>query len=529
MSINKNFVVRNGFEVSTDLILANADTRRVGIASTNPQYTLDVAGGIGATDIFISGVGTFFAINADDVYINSGVITSIVSTSGTITFLSGTNLNYSGISTLGILTSNQITSQELEVTGISNLNNIVLDGYLSIGGTTGQQNQTLVSTGVGVTWKPISNLRISTSFTATPGQTSFSTIYSIGYVDVYINGVKLTNTEFTATNGTSIVLNDPCFGSESVEIISFEIDYPLTFSGITLQEEGTVVGTGINAINFVGTAVTAVSVGAGSTIFVNAQLPLTSSSEVEVGIITTTLLDGVDINVSGISTLNNVIVGGATTALMVNGDARVSGILTIGAASITLDGNANIINVGSGVTINTSGVNVSGIITSIGGFVGDLTGNVTGDLTGNINSAGVSTLTTLNSTDGNIVNLNSTDVNVVNLNSTDGNIVNLNSTDVNVSGIITSIGGFVGDLTGNVTGDLTGNINSAGVSTLTTLNSTDGNIVNLNSTDVNVSGIITSIGGFVGIANTTPVTIQLVGNQLTFSAVGIGSTTLTLF
>jgi len=53
MGINKAFVVKNSLEVSTDLILANADTRRVGIASTNPQYTLDVAGGIGATDFIL--------------------------------------------------------------------------------------------------------------------------------------------------------------------------------------------------------------------------------------------------------------------------------------------------------------------------------------------------------------------------------------------------------------------------------------------------------------------------------------------
>jgi hypothetical protein len=59
MSINKNFVVRHGFEVSTDLILANADTRKVGVGSTSPQYTLDVAGGIGATDFYLTGIGTF--------------------------------------------------------------------------------------------------------------------------------------------------------------------------------------------------------------------------------------------------------------------------------------------------------------------------------------------------------------------------------------------------------------------------------------------------------------------------------------
>jgi hypothetical protein len=73
MSINKNFVVKNGFEVSTDLILANADTRRVGVGFTNPQYTLDVAGGIGATDFYLTGIGTF--VNELNVGLGGTVLT----------------------------------------------------------------------------------------------------------------------------------------------------------------------------------------------------------------------------------------------------------------------------------------------------------------------------------------------------------------------------------------------------------------------------------------------------------------------
>jgi hypothetical protein len=41
-------------------------------------------------------------------------------------------------------------------------------------------------------------------------------------------------------------------------------------------------------------------------------------------------------------------------------------------------------------------------------------------------------------------------------------------------------------------------------------------------------GIITSIQGFISIGNTTPIQILLTGNQLTFNAVGIGSTTVIL-
>lgn len=46
--------------------------------------------------------------------------------------------------------------------------------------------------------------------------------------------------------------------------------------------------------------------------------------------------------------------------------------------------------------------------------------------------------------------------------------------------------------------------------------------------DANVSGVVTATGGFISVGNTTPIQISLVGNQLTFTAVGIGSTTLTL-
>ena len=58
MAVNKNFVVKNGLEVNTDLILANAANNQVGIATTTPEYTLHVNGGIGATDSYVSGIST---------------------------------------------------------------------------------------------------------------------------------------------------------------------------------------------------------------------------------------------------------------------------------------------------------------------------------------------------------------------------------------------------------------------------------------------------------------------------------------
>ena len=58
MAINKNFVVKNGLEVNTQLLYADGTTNKVGIASTAPNVELDVRGGIAATNTSVSGVST---------------------------------------------------------------------------------------------------------------------------------------------------------------------------------------------------------------------------------------------------------------------------------------------------------------------------------------------------------------------------------------------------------------------------------------------------------------------------------------
>jgi hypothetical protein len=63
-----------------------------------------------------------------------------------------------------------------------------------------------------------------TTATATASQTTFSATYTVGYVDVYLNGVKLVvGTDFTATNGTSVVLTTGATVGDSVEIIAYEV------------------------------------------------------------------------------------------------------------------------------------------------------------------------------------------------------------------------------------------------------------------------------------------------------------------
>jgi hypothetical protein len=60
------------------------------------------------------------------------------------------------------------------------------------------------------------------TYTATAGQTVFAATYDAGYVDVYLNGVKLlAGTDFTATNGTSITLASGAAVNDIVDIVAY--------------------------------------------------------------------------------------------------------------------------------------------------------------------------------------------------------------------------------------------------------------------------------------------------------------------
>ena len=83
------------------------------------------------------------------------------------------------------------------------------------------------------------------SFTATGGQTSFATVgYTPQFIDVYLNGVKLAPADFTATNGSDVVLASGATASDILEIVAytpFEVA-DQTFTGTTTAANLTVTG-----------------------------------------------------------------------------------------------------------------------------------------------------------------------------------------------------------------------------------------------------------------------------------------------
>eukprot|EP00729_Bicosta_minor_P024718 gene24718-14092_t len=62
---------------------------------------------------------------------------------------------------------------------------------------------------------------VTTTFTATAGQTAFTVSYTAGLVEVFLNGAKLSAADFTATNGTSVVLASGANVGDTVDVVAY--------------------------------------------------------------------------------------------------------------------------------------------------------------------------------------------------------------------------------------------------------------------------------------------------------------------
>ena len=191
---------------------------------------------------------------------------------------------------------------------------------------------------------------------ATEGQTSFSPTggYMIGEIAVYRNGVKLVqDRDFTANDGVVVTLVS---GATADDVVSFQIfdafnvdntirpnESSQTING-DLTITGTLNGGGVSPGQWGKTAAginTSVSVGIGTT-RPDSIARVNNTSILNAGIVTAYQLYGDGSNLTG-------ILPSATA---------VPGIATGGHSVFTT-------------------INASGIVTSGGGFVGNLTGNVT--------------------------------------------------------------------------------------------------------------------------------------------------------
>jgi len=94
-------------------------------------------------------------------------------------------------------------------------------------------------------------------FTATSGQTTFATddtstalSYSVGKIDVFKQGLKLKAADFTATNGTSVVLGSGASTDDIVIVVTYGV-FQIADLGTALTADLNIQGNGI-----VGSAIT---------------------------------------------------------------------------------------------------------------------------------------------------------------------------------------------------------------------------------------------------------------------------------
>ena len=116
------------------------------------------------------------------------------------------------------------------------------------------------------------------AFTATASQTYFATVgYTPQFVDVYLNGVKLAAADYTATNGSDIVLTTGAALNDILEYVAytpFEVASQ-TFTGTTTADALTVTGAFTSKGIDDNATSTAITIGASKNVGIGEAAPAT--------------------------------------------------------------------------------------------------------------------------------------------------------------------------------------------------------------------------------------------------------------
>ena len=192
------------------------------------------------------------------------------------------------------------------------------------------------------------------NYTATALQTSFVANYIPGYVDVYKNGVKLNFLEdFTATNGSQVVLSTGCAVGDLIEIIattSVAAGNAATATTATNVLGGTASVTTLTTSGAISIGTNAsgalASFGASNKLFIQGGATnngIFTQSGATLSISPTSALNsGIRVGALGDVTILNTTVSSSTTtgALIVNGGTGIAGVLSVG-GNLTFSGANN--------------------------------------------------------------------------------------------------------------------------------------------------------------------------------------------
>ena len=215
----------------------------VGAGVTVEVPSIDFIGDVGIATIRI-------AVN--DI-LNQGDVGQILfnTTAGVVGGAS--NFYYNPISNnIGI--GSTLPSEDLDVDGTIRTEDIKIEATLIAQGSSGLSGQYLKSTATGLEWDYIpQTLRVGFTTIASVSQSVFEFNYNPDIIDVFANGVRLNQNEVVAENGTTITFNNPCFGGELIDIITYEY---LNISNVILNQYWIQTSAGIHTVSNVGIGTT---------------------------------------------------------------------------------------------------------------------------------------------------------------------------------------------------------------------------------------------------------------------------------
>ena len=183
----------------------------VGIGTTNPTSRLHVSG-----DVIVSGVVTATSFSGDGSNL-SNIISGVGINSNGISVGTGINtLNFVGVGNTFTINGNTVDiSIAIDDVGIGSTGSINTSGIITATSFFGD--------GSGLTGISPVPAKTSDTFTATDGQTVFNYSYAPGFIDVFLNGIRLNEIEFTASNGTSITLITPASVNDVLDVVEYTI------------------------------------------------------------------------------------------------------------------------------------------------------------------------------------------------------------------------------------------------------------------------------------------------------------------
>ena len=511
MAVNKNFVVKNGLEVNEDLIVANATDSFVGVGTSTPNNTLHVFGGIGATDVRITGFssfiqsvfvgasGTTFAVidtpgSNPQVGIGTDIpaylldIRSAVSTGQTALYVQG-DARITGDLIADDITLDQAEFTNINVTGFTTTGELVVGMGASVTGITtlGHLNRASAgSGGTSVTFNPAAGISTNLQIignTYIEGDLKIQSDLEVD-ADLFIVGIITAGTVHVgsafSSAGISTFMSDVNIGGK--------IQTGLEIAGVTTTaSSGGITTTGGDLF-------------VGNNLFIKDDITVDTNLNI-LGVATVGVLSARDAVVSGASTVNgNLTVGGDLTVV----DSTTTTDLSVGAAA-TVAGNLNVTGISTLTNLDVSGVVGTGLsVVGVSTFntdvniLGDL--NVTGDISydevsgRNLNITGIATIHTLGVTS----TTTTTDLSV-SAGSTFGGLV-----DINAGGQANTF--KVEDLTDNrvIIAGTGGELEDDSNFTFDGANLTLGtgmNVVNVNATGIVTATTFKGVGEVLGIGS----------------------------